>query len=110
MHPADIAVLQYLGHQSMEERRAIMATQLRRAGFPEEDVEALLLVDQLPASAIPDRELQDGTVIDLPGRDLRAVRTPGHSPVHLFLHLAVGELLYPTEHVLPRNSLHLRQY
>src|SRR5699024_1144740 len=110
MHPADIAVLQHLGHRSMEERRAIMATQLRRAGFPEEDVEALLLVDPLPASAIPDRELQDGTVIDLPGRDLRAVWTPGHSPGHLCLHLADGDMLFTGDHVLPRITPHVGQF
>lgn len=110
MHPADIAVLQHLGHRSMEERRAIMATQLRRAGFPEEDVEALLLVDPLPASAIPDRELQDGTVIDLPGRDLRAVWTPGHSPGHLCLHLADGDVLFTGDHVLPRITPHVGQF
>src|SRR5690625_7938194 len=87
-----------------------MVTQLSRSGYPEDVVEALLLVDPLPASAIPDRELQDGTVIDLPGRDLRAVWTPGHSPGHLCLHLADGDVLFTGDHVLPRITPHVGQF
>ena len=110
MHPADIAVLRHLAHQSMEERRTTIATQLRRAGFPEEDVEALRRTDPLPASVAPDRELADGAVIDHPGRDLRAVWTPGHSPGHLCLHLADGDMLFTGDHVLPRITPHIGQF
>lgn len=110
MHPADIAVIGHLGRQSMEERRTSMGTQLRRAGFPEEDIEALVRIDPLPAPSAPDRELEDGAVIDLPGRDLRAVWTPGHSPGHLCLHLADGDLLFTGDHVLPRITPHVGKF
>jgi glyoxylase-like metal-dependent hydrolase (beta-lactamase superfamily II) len=49
----------------------------------------------------PDRWLPDGAVIDLPGRTLRAIHTPGHTTGHVVFHDAAAGLLFAGDHVLP---------
>jgi glyoxylase-like metal-dependent hydrolase (beta-lactamase superfamily II) len=49
----------------------------------------------------PDRWLPDGTVIDLPGRTLRAIHTPGHTSGHVVFHDEAAGLLFAGDHVLP---------
>jgi glyoxylase-like metal-dependent hydrolase (beta-lactamase superfamily II) len=49
----------------------------------------------------PDRWLADGTVIDLPGRTLRAIHTPGHTTGHVVFHDEAAALLFAGDHVLP---------
>jgi glyoxylase-like metal-dependent hydrolase (beta-lactamase superfamily II) len=49
----------------------------------------------------PDRWLPDGTVIDLPGRTLRAIHTPGHTTGHVVFHDEAAALLFAGDHVLP---------
>jgi glyoxylase-like metal-dependent hydrolase (beta-lactamase superfamily II) len=49
----------------------------------------------------PDRWLPDGTVIDLPGRTLRAIHTPGHTTGHVVFHDEAAGLLFAGDHVLP---------
>ena len=51
--------------------------------------------------AEPDVLIEDGALMDVPGRAVRAVWTPGHSPGHTCFHLEdTGELL-TGDHVLP---------
>ena len=54
--------------------------------------------------AKPDILLEHGDLVPLPGRRLRAVWTPGHTPGHLCLHEEAGNLLLTGDHVLPRIS------
>jgi len=61
----------------------------------------------LPPAAVPDRLLADGQLADLPGRRLRALWTPGHSPGHLSFHLEDARLLMTGDHILPRISPHV---
>ena len=49
----------------------------------------------------PDRWLPDGAVIELPGRTLRAIHTPGHTTGHVVFHDAAAGLLFAGDHVLP---------
>ena len=49
----------------------------------------------------PDRWLPVGAVIDLPGRTLRAIHTPGHTTGHVVFHEEAGGLLFAGDHVLP---------
>jgi glyoxylase-like metal-dependent hydrolase (beta-lactamase superfamily II) len=63
---------------------------------------------QVPA--IPDRRLRDGDLIDLPGRKLRAVHTPGHTPGHICLHLEDADRLFTGDHVLPDITPHVGIY
>jgi glyoxylase-like metal-dependent hydrolase (beta-lactamase superfamily II) len=60
--------------------------------------------------AVPDRELADGELIDLPGRRLRAIWTPGHSPGHICLHLEDGDRIFTGDHVLPTITPHIGLY
>jgi len=60
--------------------------------------------------ALPDRRLRDGDLIDLPGRKLRAVHTPGHTPGHICLHLEDADRLFTGDHVLPDITPHIGIY
>ena len=54
--------------------------------------------------ADPDVLLADGDALDLPGRQVRVVWTPGHTPGHICLHDADHDLLLTGDHLLPRIS------
>jgi glyoxylase-like metal-dependent hydrolase (beta-lactamase superfamily II) len=80
--------------------------ELRRGGAPEV---ARAWVEWLAAHESvslddwesPDRWLDDGDRIEVPGRSLRAVSTPGHTRGHLVFHDAAHGLLFAGDHVLP---------
>lgn len=50
----------------------------------------------------PDRLIQDGDIIRVPGWELRAVHTPGHTPGHLCFLDEDGRNLFAGDHLLPR--------
>jgi glyoxylase-like metal-dependent hydrolase (beta-lactamase superfamily II) len=54
--------------------------------------------------AEPDILLNDGDHLSLPGRRVRVVWTPGHTPGHICLHDADYDLLLTGDHLLPRIS------
>jgi glyoxylase-like metal-dependent hydrolase (beta-lactamase superfamily II) len=54
--------------------------------------------------AEPDVLLNHGDALDLPGRRVRVVWTPGHTPGHICLHDADYDLLLTGDHLLPRIS------
>ena len=54
--------------------------------------------------AEPDLLLNHGDALDLPGRRVRVVWTPGHTPGHICLHDADYDLLLTGDHLLPRIS------
>jgi glyoxylase-like metal-dependent hydrolase (beta-lactamase superfamily II) len=49
----------------------------------------------------PDRWLEDGALIELPSRTLRAIHTPGHTRGHVVFHDAAADVLFAGDHVLP---------
>jgi glyoxylase-like metal-dependent hydrolase (beta-lactamase superfamily II) len=49
----------------------------------------------------PDDWLEDGQRIEVGGRSLEAVATPGHTSGHLVFHDAANNLLFTGDHVLP---------
>ena len=49
----------------------------------------------------PDRWLPDGAVLDLHGRRLRAIHTPGHTTGHVVFHDDAAGLLFAGDHILP---------
>jgi glyoxylase-like metal-dependent hydrolase (beta-lactamase superfamily II) len=81
---------------------------LKRCGVPAdvlaelsaEPRESLGLFDM----AEPDVLLHDGDHLSLPGRRVRVVWTPGHTPGHICLHDADYDLLLTGDHLLPRIS------
>lgn len=117
LHPADAALLPARYGMEVPELLAHMRTFLEACGVPtdvlDELTEASMGVREFVALAQPDVLLEDGQRIDVPGWDLRAVHTPGHSPGHLCFHDVTRRLLISGDHVLPRISpnvsLHAQQ-
>ncbi|MGD6980902.1 MULTISPECIES: MBL fold metallo-hydrolase [Citricoccus] len=72
-------------------------------GVPSERLEEVLgYVTGTPRVVIPaDLHLEDGDLLPVPGRRLRAVHTPGHTPGHLCLLEEDQRLLFTGDHLLP---------
>jgi glyoxylase-like metal-dependent hydrolase (beta-lactamase superfamily II) len=49
----------------------------------------------------PDSWIDDGTELDVGGRKLRAINTPGHTRGHLVFHDTAGKILFAGDHILP---------
>ncbi|TKK88667.1 MBL fold metallo-hydrolase [Herbidospora galbida] len=103
LHPADARLLRgrYDDPEDLSERELRL---LLRSGIPEEKARELagssMAIRRLVSAGAPDRLIEDGTRLDLPGWDLTAIWTPGHSPGHLCF---AGEgLLFSGDHVLAK--------
>ena len=57
--------------------------------------------------AVPDRHVADGERVDVPGWDIDAVWTPGHTPGHLCFHVPSERMLLSGDHVLPSITPHI---
>ncbi|MEU8249916.1 MBL fold metallo-hydrolase [Nonomuraea sp. NPDC048916] len=109
MHEADAALVRLMHGLADGEHRSFQADMLRRAGADPAEVD--IATAQRPSPpAPPDRELRDGDLVDLPGRKLRAVHTPGHTPGHICLHLEDADRLFTGDHVLPDITPHVGIY
>jgi glyoxylase-like metal-dependent hydrolase (beta-lactamase superfamily II) len=107
LHPADAAVLPGR-YEDVDDLLDRMAALMRACGIPPPELEELsaasMMIRQLVQITQPDRLLDDGDMISLGERELRAVWTPGHSPGHLCFYDARERLLLAGDHVLPRIS------
>jgi glyoxylase-like metal-dependent hydrolase (beta-lactamase superfamily II) len=107
MHPAERDSLTSLRWQGAETADGDLAW-LRNCGVPADIAAALSMQDEsehpFAAMADPDVLLDHGDLIPLPGRPVRAVWTPGHTPGHLCLHEETANVLLTGDHVLPRIS------
>lgn len=126
MHAADIAVVRRTRGAEPGSWLDYLARKLAAVGAPEEHVAPLLAARAagrtrtLPglSSALPDREIVPGELLDLAGRRLRAVWTPGHTPGHVCLHLEEAHpaglpghgRLFSGDHLLPEISPHIGLY
>ncbi|MGW7480600.1 MBL fold metallo-hydrolase [Nonomuraea muscovyensis] len=109
MHEADAALVRLMRGFSDGEQRGFQADMLRRAGAGPGEVN-VATADRPRPPAQPDRELADGDLVDLPGRKLRAVHTPGHTPGHICLHLEDADRLFTGDHILPDITPHVGIY
>ena len=105
LHPADAALLD----GRMAEPADIgdrVGAMLRRVGAPDDELAALeraLARFRPPGEVVrPDRLVDDGQRPDVPGWDLSAIWTPGHTPGHLCFWEPGHRLLLTGDHVLPR--------
>ena len=105
LHPADAELI----HDRYDEPDDLLdrvAAALRRMGAPAEELEPLqnaaMPVRQLVDAVVPDILFEDGARPEVPGWDLTAIWTPGHSPGHLCFYEATQELMLSGDHVLPR--------
>ena len=122
MHEADTAIVRRTRSAEPERWFTYMAAKLTAAGAPEEHVAPLRAARRrnLPGlnPALPDREIVPGELLPLPGRRLRAIWTPGHTPGHVCLHLEEAHpaglpgngRLFSGDHVLPEITPHIGLY
>ncbi|MFF3915707.1 MBL fold metallo-hydrolase [Streptomyces sp. NPDC001852] len=121
MHAADTAVVRRTQEARPERWFTYMSAKLAAAGAPEEHLAPLRSPRALPglSPALPDREIVPGELLDLPGRRLRAIWTPGHTPGHVCLHLEEQHpdrqlpghgRLFSGDHLLPRITPHIGLY
>src|SRR5207302_4399076 len=105
LHPADAALV----HDRYEEPDDLLdrvGAMLRRVGAPAEELESLqrAAMPVLPfvSTVRPDVQLEDLERPDVPGWDLLALWTPGHSPGHLCFWEPRNRVMLSGDHVLPR--------
>jgi glyoxylase-like metal-dependent hydrolase (beta-lactamase superfamily II) len=122
MHAADSAIVRRTRETRAEHWFTYMTAKLEAAGAPEGHVAPLRTARrrQLPSfsPALPDREIVPGELLDLPGRRLRAIWTPGHTPGHVCLHLEEEHpaglpgrgRLFSGDHLLPEITPHIGLY
>ncbi|MGW0333077.1 MBL fold metallo-hydrolase [Streptomyces sp. NPDC003011] len=122
MHAADGEIVRRARSTRPARWLAYMAAKLEAAGAPEEHLAPMrsALPRSVPglAPALPDREIVPGELLDLPGRRLRAIWTPGHTPGHVCLHLEERHpaglpghgRLFSGDHLLPGISPHIGLY
>jgi glyoxylase-like metal-dependent hydrolase (beta-lactamase superfamily II) len=109
MHESDAALVRMMRDFAEGDHRTFQADMLRRAGAGADD--ARVGAESRPRPpAQPDRELRDGDLVDLPGRKLRALHTPGHTPGHICLHLEDADRLFTGDHILPSITPHIGIY
>jgi glyoxylase-like metal-dependent hydrolase (beta-lactamase superfamily II) len=105
LHPAD-AKLIHERYDEPAELLTMVSTMLRRFGAPPEEVDSLtaasMPVRSLVDSVVPDVLFNDGDRPEVPGWDLTAIWTPGHSPGHLCFWEGGTKLMLSGDHVLPR--------
>ncbi len=105
LHPADAALIsaRYDEPGDLLEKVGAM---LRREGAPEAEIAELqnasMPIRPWVVSATPDILMEDGDRPEVPGWDLTAIWTPGHSPGHLCFYEAAHRLMLSGDHVLPR--------
>ncbi|MFI7097528.1 MBL fold metallo-hydrolase [Streptomyces lydicus] len=95
MHAADAAVVRRTREAEPGRWLDYLLAKLTAAGAPEDHLTPLREARaagrsrRLPGrrAALPDRGIEPGELLDLPGRRLRAIWTPGHTPGHVCLHL-----------------------
>ncbi|WP_241564425.1 MBL fold metallo-hydrolase [Nonomuraea polychroma] len=107
LHPADARLVRERYDDEaidslVQRERALLA----RCGVPpltlDELAGASMMIRHMVSMASPDRLVEDGDELGLPGWDLRAVWTPGHSPGHLCFVSPERKLLFSGDHVLAK--------
>jgi glyoxylase-like metal-dependent hydrolase (beta-lactamase superfamily II) len=105
LHRADAALI----HERYEEPDDLIdmvGKMLRRMGAPADEIDGLkraaMPVRQFVSAVMPDVLVEDGDHPEVPGWDLSAIWTPGHSPGHLCFWEPRHRVMLSGDHVLPR--------
>ena len=107
MHPADRAVVAGPRMSDPADAVAQETAFLRSLGASADEAAEAVGPAQgfyaaILSTALPDRELCDGDLADVPGWRLRAVHTPGHTPGHLCFVDEASRRFFAGDHILPR--------
>jgi len=104
LHPADAAILEGR-YVNTDELLRQMWDLLVDCGVPDNRLSDLNLASMMIRSQVsvaqPDVLFSDGDMVDLPGWDLRAIWTPGHSPGHTCFYSERYKFLLSGDHILP---------
>jgi glyoxylase-like metal-dependent hydrolase (beta-lactamase superfamily II) len=105
LHPADARLIE-ARYEHPDGLLDQMAAMLRRDGAPADEVaglqQASMPVRPFVSAVTPDILMEDGDRPEVPGWDLTAIWTPGHSPGHLCFYESGQRLMLSGDHVLPR--------
>jgi glyoxylase-like metal-dependent hydrolase (beta-lactamase superfamily II) len=105
LHPADARLI-HDRYDAPDELLARVGDQLRRFGAPPDELDTLqqaaMPVRGFVDAVLPDVLLDDWARPEVPGWDLTAIWTPGHSPGHLCFYEAGQQVMLSGDHVLPR--------
>ena len=112
MHPEDAWVVTRW-RETLDTWLLETAAVLLSSGAPEDAIAALPDLTGVPPHrrelpALPTRLFADGDMVDVPGWNVRAIWTPGHSPGHTCFF--VDGLLLAGDHVMPKISPHIGLY
>jgi len=114
MHPADRAVIADIERRDPGRAVAREVAFLRSLGASADEAAAAVgtaeAYEGFTRIALPDRELADGDLADVPGWRLRAVHTPGHTPGHLCFVDELSQRLFAGDHILPRITPNISVY
>ncbi len=114
MHPADRAVIANSARRDPDQAVAHEVTFLRSLGASADEAAAAVGTPRaykvFTSTGLPDRELSDGDLADVPGWRLRAVHTPGHTPGHLCFVDELSQRLFAGDHILPRITPNISVY
>ncbi|MDH2427748.1 MBL fold metallo-hydrolase [Sphaerisporangium sp. TRM90804] len=107
LHPADAGLLrERYDDSAIDTLVARERAMLLRSGAPPLQLDELstasMMIRHYVTMAAPDRLIEDGASLGLPGWDLRAIWTPGHSPGHLCFVSPSRRVLFSGDHVLAR--------
>jgi glyoxylase-like metal-dependent hydrolase (beta-lactamase superfamily II) len=105
LHPADASLIT-ARYEEPDDLLAKINAMLRRDGAPPDEITALtnasMPIRSWVWAATPDILMEDGDRPEVPGWDLTAIWTPGHSPGHLCFYEGSQRLMLSGDHVLPR--------
>lgn len=107
LHPADLHMLA----RNTVEADELLGEQrgwLEMAGAPQSAIDDLNAtrerIHRILILSPPDVLLEPGQRVNVPGYDLMAIHTPGHTDGHLCFHDAGRGILFAGDHVLPKIS------
>lgn len=104
MHRNDARHLHHVDDAEIERQIETARRELEKLGAPDTIDNGFRQIARLPAGRTMDVELEHGDPLDLPGWNVRALWTPGHTAGHLCFVDEDAGVVFTGDHLLPRIS------